>query len=343
MSDQDGDGKARDGMSRSELADMQRAGDIEGLCKTVRTCPDWKLRYDAVRLLGELRDADATPSLAHALSDGSGKVRWAAAEALGLIGDARAIPALVSALTDDWAEYDDTGFAASQVVSTTAQDALVAIGASAVEAVAAGAANCELGHARRITAISLLGRIGGGESAGVLVPILGDRAARIRSAAATALGETGYTGSSDPLLALLDDEDESVREAAAKSLRKLGREPNDPSQRAAIAVALREWEAARSEGGAATASLVAALSESTDREVREQAARALRRLRDPNSVGPLIKALRDECADVRKWSAKALGAIGVSEAVEPLRSLLSDEDDRAKKAAQEALGEIQGS
>ena len=85
--------------------------------------------------------------------------------------------------------------------------------------------------------------------------------------------------------------------------------------------------------------LISALKDE-DSDVREAAAKALGKIKDPRAVEPLISALKDEDSDVREAAAKALGEIKDPRAVEPLISALKDVNWRVRDAAAEALGEI---
>jgi HEAT repeat protein len=63
----------------------------------------------------------------------------------------------------------------------------------------------------------------------------------------------------------------------------------------------------------------------TEGGVREAAAHALRRLKDPRAAEPLVAALKDPCDEVRRAAAKALLGIG-EPAVAPLVAALGDDD-----------------
>jgi len=64
---------------------------------------------------------------------------------------------------------------------------------------------------------------------------------------------------------------------------------------------------------------------SKDFIVRREAIIALRRFKDKQLVGPVIKALKDKHWDVRRNAAITLGETGDSKAIEPLRELLETE------------------
>jgi hypothetical protein len=74
-----------------------------------------------------------------------------------------------------------------------------------------------------------------------------------------------------------------------------------------------------------------------DEDDREEAARALGELRDPEAVVPLTAALGDQSRYVRREAAKALGAIGGDRSLSPLMRALRDEDRSAREGAAEGL------
>lgn len=76
---------------------------------------------------------------------------------------------------------------------------------------------------------------------------------------------------------------------------------------------------------------------SGDEDDREEAARSLGELREPEAVEPLIAALGDRSRYVRREAAKALGAIGDERGIPPLVGALKDEDRSAREGAAEGL------
>ena len=79
-----------------------------------------------------------------------------------------------------------------------------------------------------------------------------------------------------------------------------------------------------------------------DEDIQDSTAYALGEIKDPQTVEPLIAALKHEDEGVRAHAARALGYIKDPRAVEPLIAALKDEDeDRIVRAhAAHALGEI---
>ena len=74
-----------------------------------------------------------------------------------------------------------------------------------------------------------------------------------------------------------------------------------------------------------------------NKDVRKNAAGALREIGDARAVEPLTEALKDESGEVRRRAAWALGEIGDTVAVEPLIEALRDEDEKVRSGAAGAL------
>jgi len=72
------------------------------------------------------------------------------------------------------------------------------------------------------------------------------------------------------------------------------------------------------------------------------AAAALARRKDPESVGALLKMLKDGQSRARAFSAQILGAIGDKSAVEPLKEALKDDDFQVRVEAKKALRRMVG-
>lgn len=82
------------------VAPPARADRVDHLSQVLAHDPSWRVRVQAVAVLGKLKDRRAVAALAQALSDSNETVRGLAAEALGRIGDLSARPALERALSD---------------------------------------------------------------------------------------------------------------------------------------------------------------------------------------------------------------------------------------------------
>ena len=76
--------------------------------------------------------------------------------------------------------------------------------------------------------------------------------------------------------------------------------------------------------------------------IREQAAWALKEIKDRKAVEPLIVALKDKIAKVREMVAQALGEIGDQRAILPLKKALIDErNESVKSSIIAALGKLE--
>ena len=109
----------------------------------------------------------------------------------------------------------------------------------------------------------------------------------------------------------------------------------DEADRAARA--LRSVEGAESD--VAIDDIVARLTD-PDREVREEAARALGRIGSRESFDALAAQLRDRDSSIRPEAARALGKVGDRRAVPLLMEALEDPSVELQAAAAEALGDL---
>ncbi|MEW5815188.1 MAG: MFS transporter [Spirochaetota bacterium] len=79
-----------------------------------------------------------------------------------------------------------------------------------------------------------------------------------------------------------------------------------------------------------------------DIEVREEAARALGRIRSPEAVEALIEKLKDPASTIRAPAARALGRIGDKRALPYLMEGLASKSEELQESCAEALGKIGG-
>lgn len=86
-------------MEMDKPTETTSSSDVDKLLQKLKDV-DGHVRLEAVRKLGEIKDASAVEPLISTLYDSEDYVRWNAAEALGKIGDERAIPPLIAALAD---------------------------------------------------------------------------------------------------------------------------------------------------------------------------------------------------------------------------------------------------
>ena len=140
------------------------------------------------------------------------------------------------------------------------------------------------------------------------------------------------------LIKALRYKDKDVRYAAAEALGRLRWKPAKDETAGWYWMAKRDWDKCVALGALAVEPLSAALKDE-EWDVRQAAARALGKIKDPRAVKPLIAALKDEKWDVRQAAAEALGEIGAP-AVEPLIAALKGENKDVRQAAAAMLGRL---
>ncbi|HSP62321.1 MAG TPA: HEAT repeat domain-containing protein [Pyrinomonadaceae bacterium] len=160
------------------------------------------------------------------------------------------------------------------------------------------------------------------EAAGLLLPLLRDRAEFIRREAAYALGETRSPSAVARLSELLaGDKEAAVRGAAAVALGQIG----DETAVNALSKALSGMKKKK----AAPA----------DEFLMRSAAHSLGQIRSRAGLPALIAALSADQnpLDVRREAAAALGVIGDAAAAPSLRAVLDSSDPYLAEAARQAL------
>ena len=163
------------------------------------------------------------------------------------------------------------------------------------------------------------------EAAGLLLPLLQDRAEFIRREAAYALGETRSRSAVTPLSELLSgDKEAAVRGAAAVALGQIGDETavNALSQ---VLSGMKKKKAAPA-----------------DEFLMRSAAHSLGQIHSRAGLPALIAALSDdqEPLDVRREAAAALGLIGDPSAAPALRAALESSDPYLAEASRVALRKL---
>ncbi len=166
----------------------------------------------------------------------------------------------------------------------------------------------------------------------------------VRKRAVEALGEIGEVHVVEPLLEALKDEDSRVQETAIKALANflderaveplvaVVKQSNGSSARTLAAESLGKIRDTR-----AVEPLIAAFRDASD--VRDAAVEALSRI-GRAAVEPLIAALKHHNWEVRENAVKALGRIRDARVVEPLIAALKDKDESVRRAAIEPMGKI---
>jgi HEAT repeat protein len=134
----------------------------------------------------------------------------------------------------------------------------------------------------------------------------------VRWKAAITLGEIGDPLAIEPLIRLLSDDDRFVKSRAALALGMIGKPAMGP-----LTHALRQG----------------------DGNMRWGAAIALGKMKDPDSVEPLILALADKYENVRAEAAASLAAIG-KPAIAPLIHFLKYSEGHMRSEVMNALGDL---
>ncbi|MGB2780503.1 MAG: HEAT repeat domain-containing protein [Phycisphaerae bacterium] len=173
---------------------------------------------------------------------------------------------------------------------------------------------------------------------------LQDRRSGVREVAALGLGWAGQRSSVDALVGAMKDPSPGVRCAAVSALRRLP----DPAVLGPLTDALSDKDAGvrleavcalEAIGQPGASALVAALKDS-DGLVREAAAHAFTKLRDPAAVEPLVALLADPESGVRFEAIEALSKAKDERAAPALVALLKAPDLLTQGTASMALTEI---
>jgi HEAT repeat protein len=174
----------------------------------------------------------------------------------------------------------------------------------------------------------------GRQAVDLLLGTLEDTDSGVRKAAVLALRQIGDPRAVDRITGLLKDSTTDVKETAADALLNLGWGAKDPTQRARIAIARREYDKAVDEGLSALPLLLD--------EFRlgdyfiDRVANALTRYGKP-AVEPLLELLGSGNSTHRYFAAETLGRIKDPRAIEPLKKLLADGDQNVRTQAAKAL------
>jgi len=267
----------------------------------------WRVREQAAKTLGELRDSEAVKGLIVVCRDRDGAVKSAAAEALGKIGDPQAIPTLIKLFKDT-----------SKIVRETAGTALMYIGAPSVEALLETlkdphfVVRC---HGVRalggMTTDYQMGKVWVRESRVVeaLINMVKDPDRAVREDATIALGNIGDAQAVDALIEAMKDG--TVKRHAIASLGMIG----DPKAFPPVLAALK-GKGFQQEGKPTPGCII-----SEDLLIKEAAATALGHFRHPKVIPDLVLLLKDLV--LREYAANSLVLIGDA-AIEPLVSFLHD-------------------
>jgi HEAT repeat protein/MFS family permease len=186
----------------------------------------------------------------------------------------------------------------------------------------------------REEAARALGRIRAPETVEPLIQHLRDPACTIRPEAASALGLIGDARAVPALVEGLSCPEPEIQQACARALEMIRKPTPRPRQ---VRLALR---ALRGPEGEMTVPQIIERLNDPDADVREEAARALGRLRSLEAVEVLIVHMRDPASKIRSEAALALGEIGDARAIPALVECLASESSEVQDACARALGDI---
>jgi HEAT repeat protein len=203
---------------------------------------------------------------------------------------------------------------------------------------------------RRATAAEILGWTGSSSAVPALIETALDASGEpppVRNAALRSLERIRHPGAVPPLIAALGSEETWFQPRAATVLARIGGPAVEPLVReladASRPAVIRRW-AAHVLGEIGDRRALRRLHEAladVDPELRARAAKALGRLRDASSVGPLLdRLLTDPSAFVRTSVARALGQLPTRETVEFLTRSLSDPEWWVRLRAVESLANL---
>jgi HEAT repeat protein len=250
------------------------------------------LRRKAIQLLAARADASVVPHLLPLLHDDMPDIRLEAIAALGALGDARAIDALKRVVRAPL----------SEAIFEAANAALLQLGVTPAEITPdkpepaleeLPAPDAPLPHLLRLLhhadwrirkhAVGVLGDRRDPAARKALLDCLRDPDWEVRVHTMRALQNIRNQAVTQALVAMIRDNTPVVSTAAAQLTESLGLEALEP---------------------------LAALLGVGDITAREHAVRLLRKLRDPQVIEPLLRALRDSDDQVRHLAAEALLEIG---------------------------------
>jgi len=277
----------------------------------------WRVREQAAKSLGLLKDSQAVQGLILAGRDRDGAVKSAAAEALGRIGDSKAVPALIKLFKDT-----------SKIVRETAGTALLYIGEESIPALIETlkdphfVVRC---HGVRalggMTTDYQMGKAWTTDSRVVdaLIVALKDEDRAVREDATIALGIIGDPKAVDGLIEAMKEG--AVKRHAISALGMIG-----------DARALRPvMDALKGKGFVQQGTPTPGCIISEDQLIKEAAATALGHFRDQKVIPDLIFLLKDIV--LREYAASSLVLMG-DVAIEPLVAFLHDPE--ASKVGKES-------
>lgn len=198
------------GLFRPNVKKLKSKNDVRGLIQALSYKKDPRIRNDAVRALGTLRDQRAMKPLLKALKDKDNSVRASAAEAVGRMGNPNAIEPLIVALSDR-----------DHIVHSQAVGSLRRVGGMRAVSLLARLMAYGKEAPYRLMAANALADLGDIRAVDPLVEALRHEDSEVRCHAAWVLGKLGYQAGIGPLITALKDKDPQVCKRAAQALKQI--------------------------------------------------------------------------------------------------------------------------
>jgi HEAT repeat protein len=298
---------------------------------------DSEVRCKAIEALGKMKAEAAAPEIVNLLKDSDRKVRIAAVEALGKLKAKAAAQDIVRLMRDS---DRDVQSAAAKAIGELKVDAVIP---EIVNLLTYSDSNDRY---VRIAAVEALRKLKA--KSAVIINLLKDSDADVRSAAFYALGEMKVEEAVPEIVKLLTDSDSDVRHKAVFALGKMKAEAAVPEivklltdsnlyVRSAAVKALGELKADTA------VSEIARLLEDSNEEVRGRAIEAIGKLKADTATPEIIKLLAGSNSNDRYLRIAAVGAFGKLKAdsvVPDIVKLLAGSDSFAQSAAASALGQL---
>ncbi len=326
-------------LSASALGRKQDPRALGPLAEVLRD-EDPAVRKWAVKSLGDIKSTGHHPveGILPLLKDADKDVRISTIETLGKLQDVRAVQPLVEIVKESDIQQVRKGAmtALGQIRNQHALEPLLALVKDEDPML-------------RMWAVDALGEIGDARALEPAIVLLGDQNTNVRQSAAEALGKIRDSGSVGSLIRTLQ-KDTWVKPQAAKALGEIrdlrGVEP--------LIAALQTHHPIRerfnrklmssfpSHGeGSVVVFLVmapfASMFKDNAPSIRENACKALGKLKDPRSVQSLVDALKDKEFMVRKSAADALVEINDPKTADYLAPLLKRKDAETRDSAMKVL------
>jgi HEAT repeat protein len=304
--------------------------DISGLIKALNYRKDPEVREKAAEALGELGDRTATEQLLFMLENEGCDRGPTVVKALGRIRDHRAVPALISRIKER-----------DPVSCRQELSALENIGRPAVGALL-GMLKEKVQNAKQATVlIQALERIEGKSVISGLIDLVSPKSPSLIVPLAEALERLAANRAVPPLVTVLKAApEESWSAPLAAVLKRMGWQPGDMTEDAALSLAERQWERLAAIGEPAVELLIPLLRISASPEI-QKAAETLGYIGDDRAVEPLLALLNHKRPEIAIAATRALGDIGGSPAVEGLLQIaVNSESPTVQVEAEKSLIKI---